>query len=164
MPSLVGPLIEDLDSSLSFSATKRKASKIAQGKPWTGMSSLEEAKFDVSKCADGRVCFTHFVYISSETRMMSKDTLKKAFCRSAAIVFDEGLQGVDIVIPVFLAEDEYIGLLFQIKNRTSLDLEVKNKFDVCLTSLLLLNSIRFLDVLGWASLVHWGKRSWKCSC
>jgi len=117
--NLVGPLIEDLDSSLSFSATKRKASKIAQGRLWTGMSSLEEAKFDVSKCADGRVFFTHFVYISSETRLISKDTLKKAFCRSAAIVFDEGRQGVDIVIPVFLCEDEYIGLLVQIKNRTS---------------------------------------------
>ena len=53
--NLVGPLFQYLDSALSFSGTKTKPSKIAQEIIWTGMITLEQAKFDLSKCSDGRM-------------------------------------------------------------------------------------------------------------
>ena len=57
--------------------------------------------------------------MSSSTRLISRDTYEKAFFRSAAIVLDEGREGVDLVIPVFPGEDEYIELLVQINYCTS---------------------------------------------
>ena len=87
-------------------------------------SSKQTHENQVDTILDGKVCFTHFVYLSNETKdgsraMITHDLLRYAYRRTAAVIVDEGRRGIDRIIPVRIEGDKYIGLIVQDKNRLS---------------------------------------------
>lgn len=79
--------------------------------------------------ADGSVCFTHFVYLSKSVH----GPLRYAYRRSAAIVVEEGRRGIEKVIPLRVAEDQFVGLVVQAKNRVSDTLQSLTSVDTAAT-------------------------------
>ena len=81
--------------------------------------------------ASGSVCFTHFVYLSksADGPLITHDLLRYAYRRSAAIVVEEGRRGIDKVIPLRVANDQFVGLVVQDKNRVSVTLQSLTSVD-----------------------------------
>ena len=83
---------------------------------------LETAKtdgvegFPLALLENGKVCFTHFIYLSDDA-MITPDLLRYAYRRTAAIVVNAGRRGIDWIIPVRVGDDEFVGLSGQDKNR-----------------------------------------------
>jgi hypothetical protein len=74
----------------------------------------------------GHVCFTHFIYLARSNDngpLITPNLLRYAYRRTAAIVVDDGRKGIDWIIPVRVAEDEFVGLCGQDKNRNDETLE-----------------------------------------
>mmetsp|Transcript_15629 Transcript_15629/g.35852 ORF Transcript_15629/g.35852 Transcript_15629/m.35852 type:complete len:826 (-) Transcript_15629:74-2551(-) len=128
----VSKLIEGLESSgcEDFDVEEELKKLKRLNLDWPDSRAMLEEKLEEKKrnraspplmYADGRVCFTHFVYLSKSTQgeLITHDLLKYAYRRSAAIVVEEGHRGIDKVIPLRVEEDKFVGLVVQDKNRVS---------------------------------------------
>jgi hypothetical protein len=99
---------------------KNSAEKLVLERYFESEFELEDEEYLIPEVdvMQGQVFFTHFVYLSSTDRaQISHDTLKYCFKRTAAIVMESGRAGIDIVIPIHLSNEKFIGLLIQAKNR-----------------------------------------------
>jgi len=81
----------------------------------------ENAQTNSLPVLNGSICFTHFIHLSKTiTRpMITHDLLRYAYRRTAAIVVEEGRRGIDKIVPLLVADDQFIGLVIQDKNRLS---------------------------------------------
>jgi len=70
---------------------------------------------------ESKVCFTHFIYLSNSRKArITQNLLRYAYRRTAALVMQEGRDGIDWIIPLRLGgtteKEEFIGLVGQDKN------------------------------------------------
>jgi hypothetical protein len=104
---------------LSEKSGRSVAEKLSLMREYSSAYEIEdESAKEPIDIVKGSIFLTHFIYLSSAGGAeITHDLLRYCFRRSAGIVLESGRSGIDMIIPVHINDDKFIGLLIQAKNR-----------------------------------------------